>query len=48
MYLTMGPTKDAAKVERAADFRHSETIAHEVDGIYLARTKGRNVIHNST
>jgi len=41
-------TKDAAKVERAADLRHAETITHEVDGVNTARAEGGDVIHNST
>ena len=39
MNLTMGAKVDVAHVISAADFRHTETIAHEVDGIYLASTK---------
>jgi hypothetical protein len=47
-YLTVGAnTKDAAKVVRATDFRHAETIAHEVDGVNTARAKGGNVIKNA-
>ena len=38
--LTLGAnTKDAAQVERAANLRHAETIAHEVDSVDASRTE---------
>ena len=38
-------TSRRANIERATNLRHTETIAHEVDGVYAIGTKGRDVVH---
>ena len=46
--LTIGATaEDGAHIERATNLRHSETVAHEVDGVYAIRAKGGDVVHHA-